>query len=245
MATRRPGHACGGRIERGAALVDELTDSDPVLDRWLLHLQRVVLDLARGRVDEARERAGRLRHLDRITIEVMATDLALLHVWSAEPGVALELIESSLRVPDHIEVNGETGQMLVLAARAAADLAAQGSYTSGAVLDRRVRGLHVAVHHDPFCSGAVPADLHAAPQWVAELARLNGNESVKHWGRAAGAWDRLDRPHDAAYCRWRGAQVALREGQGTVAARLLKRAAADAREHVPLAEAIAATGRGA
>jgi len=32
----------------------------------------------------------------------------------------------------------------------------------------------------------------------------------------------------------------LRERQGTVAARLLKRAATDAREHVPLAKAIAA-----
>ena len=53
------------------------------------------------------------------------------------------------------------------------------------------------------------------------------------------------RPHEAAYCRWRAAQAALRDGQGTVAARLLKRAAADAREHVPLSQAIAATRAGA
>ena len=58
---------------------------------------------------------------------------------------------------------------------------------------------------------------------------------------AASLWDWLTRPHDAAYCRWRAAQCALRDGQGTIAVRLLKRAAADAHEHVPLSRAIAAT----
>ena len=79
--------------------------------------------------------------------------------------------------------------------------------------------------------------------WRAELARLAGSQGVESWRAAATAWDALDRPHDAAYCRWRAAQCALRDGQGTVAARLLRRAAADAREHVPLSEAIAATAR--
>jgi hypothetical protein len=61
--------------------------------------------------------------------------------------------------------------------------------------------------------------------------------------RAATAWGHLGRPHAAAYCRWRAAQVALREGRGVVAARLLRRAASDAREHVPLSRAIAETSR--
>ena len=63
----------------------------------------------------------------------------------------------------------------------------------------------------------MPADRHAAPQWNAELARLTGTESIEHWHRAADSWDQLARPHDAAYCRWRCAQVALRAGQGTLA----------------------------
>ena len=57
----------------------------------------------------------------------------------------------------------------------------------------------------------------------------------------AGIWDRLHRPHDAAYYRWRGAQAAIANGQGTIAAKLLRRAARDAREHVPLASVIAET----
>jgi len=65
--------------------------------------------------------------------------------------------------------------------------------------------------------------------------------STELWAEAARRWDGLHRPHDAAYCRWRGAQSALGIGHGTIALRLLRRAARDAREHVPLSEAIART----
>ena len=81
--------------------------------------------------------------------------------------------------------------------------------------------------------------------WDAELARTGQTDTADQWARAATAWDGLRSPHESAYCRWRAAQCALRDGQGTVAARLLKKAARDAREHVPLSEAIAATRAGA
>ena len=74
-----------GRIARAAALVDELTDSDLVLDRWILHLERMVLDLARGRWEEARERAGRLRAMDQVSMDYMVGDQASLLVWTDEP----------------------------------------------------------------------------------------------------------------------------------------------------------------
>jgi hypothetical protein len=76
---------------------------------------------------------------------------------------------------------------------------------------------------------------------AAELARGAGTETVDQWVEAAAAWARLARPHDAAYGRWRAAQVALRAGRGTLAARLLTRAASEAREHVPLSAAVATT----
>ena len=80
-----------------------------------------------------------------------------------------------------------------------------------------------------------------ARTWTAERSRLAGEASVEQWVEAAGEWDRLARPHDAAYCRWRAAQVALATGRGTVAGTLLERAARDAREHVPLLMAIGET----
>ena len=99
---------------------------------------------------------------------------------------------------------------------------------------------------DPFGERATDAAIPAhAASWRAELARIDGTATVEVWRRAAAEWDRLVRPHDSAYCRWRAAQVALRDGQGTIATRLLKRARTDARQHAPLTDAIAATGRGA
>jgi hypothetical protein len=80
--------------------------------------------------------------------------------------------------------------------------------------------------------------------WAAELARLSGQNTADGWGAAAAAWDELIHPYDAAYCRWRAAQVALATAHGTAARRLLKRAAADARGHVPLSEAIRRTVEG-
>ena len=122
--------------------------------------------------------------------------------------------------------------LLVLAARAAADL---GDRARG----EQLRDLHRRLTADPFAPHpplVTPAAEGAT--WTAELARLDGSETVDGWVAAATAWDRLTRPYDSGYCRWRGAQVALATGQGTLAGRLLKRAAVDARGHLPLTEAI-------
>ena len=95
----------------------------------------------------------------------------------------------------------------------------------------------------PFGQDAVFADALATERsWQAELARLSGTATIESWITAATEWDKLTRPHDSAYCRWRAAQVALRDGQGTVAARILKRATSDARTHVPLSAEIRRLG---
>ena len=95
---------------------------------------------------------------------------------------------------------------------------------------------------DPFGPGVPDVATTAnALRWEAELRRLEDRATVDCWARAASPWDRLGRPHESAYCRWRGAQVALRDGRGTVAIRLAGRARKDARQHVPLADAAAAT----
>jgi hypothetical protein len=95
---------------------------------------------------------------------------------------------------------------------------------------------------DPFGSGSpdVATAAHAL-LWEAELCRLEDHATVDVWARAASQWDLLGRPHESAYCRWRGSQVALRDGRATVATRLAVRARADARQHVPLADAVTAT----
>ena len=126
--------------------------------------------------------------------------------------------------------------VFALAARAAADCTIND-------LDRdafvRLQDLRARATSDPFAG--VRGDTRGwRNSWDAELARLSGDEALDVWVLAAAEWDRITRPHEAAYCRWRGAQAALRDGQGTLADRLLRRAASDAREHVPLHRAIRA-----
>lgn len=95
----------------------------------------------------------------------------------------------------------------------------------------------------PWLANRLPVDEATRPQSVAELARITGSDTVEDWVRAAGIWDRAQRPHDAGYCRWRAADRALTGRQGTLAARLLRRATRDARGHAPLTGAIARTAR--
>jgi hypothetical protein len=64
---------------------------------------------------------------------------------------------------------------------------------------------------------------------------------VEGWVAADSEWDNLSRPHDSAYCRWRAAQMAISTGQAAMAGKLLRRAASDAGEHVPLLGAVRAT----
>ena len=91
-------------------------------------------------------------------------------------------------------------------------------------------------HRDPYDARERARRRAAEPQWTAELARIDGERHGRHWARAAASWDRLSPPHDAAYCRWRAAQVALREGaghRGSAAAQAGRRGCARARAALP------------
>jgi hypothetical protein len=136
------------------------------------------------------------------------------------------------------------GAHLLALARATADRATIERHSRGkrsetaAALQARRQASAV----DPFGDHLTPqAQTAFRTTWDSELARIAGQGTTETWTAAANAWDPMVRPHDAAYCRWRAAQVALKMGQGTLAARLLRGAARDAREHIPLATAIART----
>ena len=129
----------------------------------------------------------------------------------------------------------------MLTARAAADVIA---HTAGASRQRRRDELTSRLDQARSAADALPVDCYAAQDvsryataatYTAERARLAGRQTVDLWVAAATEWDRINRPHESAYSRWRGAQVALATGQATVATTLLRRAARQAREHVPLA----------
>jgi hypothetical protein len=172
---------------------------------------------------------------------------AQVWLWQHHPQQALDLLVADLDRQISGRFLRPGADMFALIARAAADVVAA---TPGPARRARRAELARAVEQRVSAADALPVDSWCAmdvartaseASYAAELARLEERQTVEVWVAAATEWDRLSRPHESAYARWRAAQVALASGQGTAAAALLQRASRQARENVPLLEAIAAT----
>jgi hypothetical protein len=210
---------------------------------WL-HVLRAVVDATRGEPASAqvvveqiwREQPGRV--VDDLEFLTFAATIAS---WAGTPGTSLERLLPALEKHAGSSPVRRVAPALVAAARCAADAA---SGDTSVARDREVSTIRVlaeraGLHDDEHAhDGNIAA--HAA-QFRVELARADGVDRIEDWVHTASLWERLGRPHDKAYCMWRAARTAHREERGTLAARLLKTAAVDAGEHVPLAEAVAAT----
>jgi hypothetical protein len=236
-----------GRVDRAAELVDPRTDEPVSFLTWAEHNERVLLDALRGRHEAA---ARRLEELSAVPFDTGLVNLvestevfAEAELWGGRPQAAYDRAVDLVHTCASTDASGWVSGLLVLAARAAADLAPSGPPTARQRLLGTVLALRDGGVADPFEPlTADPARSALTSSWTAETLRLSGRAGVETWVAAAREWDRLTRPHAAAYCRWRAAEVALRTGQGTAARTLLQRARRDAREHVPLLAAIAATG---
>lgn len=237
-----------GRTARARALIDPATSDAPRFTTRFLHLLRAKAEVARGELDQAGRRLDDIAafEFDAPSHRLSLVETRAYHlVWANRPAEAWAALADLFSREQPVSWSAYTGTSLALAARAAADLAGTDPSRAPTLLTR-VREMRGRIAQDPFAPSApVGARSATAATWAAELDRLTGKDSLEVWGRAATGWDRLGFAPDAAYCRWRAAQVALRDGQGTAAQRLLARASRDASEHVPLTEAIAATVEGA
>lgn len=228
-----------GEVGEAGELLGADDDRPPDPDRWPLDSMRAVVETCLGRLDVAAARsrvAASVGPPDEIDLETLHLAVET-DVWRHESHVHLpRLLRELDTVVDSAPVRVVL-PALVMAARAAADDATTArAHAIGSVHDLARRAsldLGQADSEDPH----VAAHLAAVR---AELDRAADRDQSSDWALLAARWDALGRPHDAAYSRWRAARAALREGRGTLAARLLRQAAADAREHVPLREAIAA-----
>jgi tetratricopeptide (TPR) repeat protein len=236
-----------GQVDRATEIIDPVTEGAPARDQWPAHRQRVDLDVVRGKLEAA---SGRLEALLALAVPwgaqriELTESAAVADLWAGRPRAAVDRLLGVLRYVVTTDVSAHAGGAMVLAARGAADVVDSSSATPATRRELLgvLHGLHAESRRDPFAPLPTMAAHHAlGASWAAELSRLAGQQSVETWLIAASAWDKLARPHDAAYCRWRGAQVALSTGQGTVAMRLLSRATREAREHVPLSAAITET----
>lgn len=234
-----------GQVQRAAEIIDPVTTGrEPTVDNYFEHAERAILDLLQGRVEDAITRLEIVWTMPNPHIwnlMALAEAFAYAELWSGRPQQALDRLRAMLDESFGTDAGSDTAPLLVLAAHAAADVAATphpGSASRHELLDEIV-ALPRRAPSDPFAPHPLYRNREALlATWKAELARLAGEPALERWVASAQAWDRLARPHDAAYSRWCAATEARRSNQAAAADRLLRRATADAREHVPLLQAI-------
>jgi DNA-binding CsgD family transcriptional regulator len=241
-----------GQVDPASTLIDPFTQDSPNRDSRFLYAVRADLDTRRGRFEPARAywAANREDHASVANAE-MRTELMMLQaqsaLWLADQ---VSVLTDAMPVLVHI---GQTdrvrfgAQLFVLALQACADQAE----TARAIGDdaqlrsmlqhaERLTELRQSAKADPFAARPAPVACFAfGLTWAAEWSRLHGPTDPGAWERAALAWDALTRPHRAAYARWRQAEALFAQPRGRVhAAEVLRTAAAQAVQHIPLAQEI-------
>jgi DNA-binding CsgD family transcriptional regulator len=172
---------------------------------------------------------------------------ARVALWTGEPQAALDWVEQSLARFRGTEIELFCGEFLALGARAVADLAeraraggdADSERDAGAARERLISALE-QMNGRPLGDHAYPATVPGdRADWASELLRSVGQSDPSAWQEAAATWQRLGRPHRAAYALWRQAQ-ALLDGPAPAAAAAepLQAAAVAAHGMVPLLNAI-------
>ncbi|MCY4727086.1 AAA family ATPase [Nocardioides sp. STR2] len=234
----------------GAAsrLVRPRTRDDPRQPTRFLHLVRAWVQVVQGDLEAADRRLEKVASLDfgvSAHRQAVVNVQAMCDLWRGLPARALDRIGAGIDGETVTSWSPYTGSLLCLAARAAADVAAADPGRRSD-LAAQLAAWQQQWSTDPLAPEAVHAAAAATRStWRAELARLHGVPQLPLWVGAAEQWDLVGRPHEAAYSRWRGAEVALRENRDVLAGRLLRRAHAQARGHVPLLGVIDRTRAGA
>jgi tetratricopeptide (TPR) repeat protein len=236
-----------GDVDRAGQVLEPDIEEPPNLNTAMSHITYAAVELRRGHVTAAVQRCATAEAAQGIRgsnwAEVVP-QYAEIQLWAGSPNAAITLLEETLAETLPTDNARTAAPTLAWCARAYADLMDQ-SHASSAERDRTRRQLLTLLeqaHVDPFGPAATGVLVPAWDSlWHAELTRITHTDLVSGWTGTAKIWDQHDRPHESAYCRWRAAQAALRQDQGTVGRRLLRRAATDAREHIPLRLAINAT----
>jgi DNA-binding CsgD family transcriptional regulator len=251
------GNVCGplvelGDIDSAAALIDPVTAGEPDWDTSVLHLNRIAVDLLRGRLSEAARRWTDCAPFVDVLFDKAAIPwcrmLCLeLAVWRTDPDEALAAALTTLADVADTHVNPWAAGLYTMTLRAYADRAELARAAGNAQRLRAVRAaaarlddIRTQARIDPFAPQLLPVTCAAhGRSWRAEWSRVRGESDAAGWEQAAGAWDELGRPHRAAYARWRQAEalLALPYGRGA-ATPVLREAAVQAEQHVPLSNAV-------
>ena len=241
-----------GRWSEGRRLLDEAGMDDRARSgrgEGLLNVN-ALYDATSGRFEQAGASIAGLPRNEPATFVIEAELLA----WRGDPFAAAAAATAGLDLAPHaIEESEPTyrGWLLRLLARAEADRSVGPGHRRAddrrrEAADRamdaatRCRELLAAGHRSDVHGGDLPACSATAD---AEAARASGENDPDAWATAVEAWDRIARPFEAAYARYRRAEALLSAGgRRNEAADELGRAAAAAAElgAAPLATEIEA-----
>lgn len=240
-----------GLVDAAAVLVSGVRDQQPRLDDWNLHLWQAQIEICRGAIDAAVARARAVDALGlagpRLWVYERLRLLPRVALWGGDPALALDRIEPALSLLSGCALEQYCGELFALGARAAADLAgtararrdAEAERTALAAADRLVAALG-RMGGRPFTDhqflATIPGD---RADWQAELLRVRGVPEPDAWAQAAAIWQRLGRPHRAAYALLRQAEAQQATSRNPAAAGDALRAAAEAASGMaPLTAAI-------
>ena len=115
-----------GDVPGAAAMIDPETNGDPSLDYYPVHYERAVLDMLRGHPAAALQRIDALAEFpitvaeNRIAVNESA---AIVEMWCGHHSRALDRLLTILGDCIRTDASAYVGDLLVLAARSAADLA--------------------------------------------------------------------------------------------------------------------------
>ena len=181
-----------------------------------VHIVRAELALGRGEPEVARQHldAAQQAALEPQLTAAYACLVAELALWERRPEEAASVLDAALRAdaPGDVQIRGP--RLCALALRAEterAQLAAVRRDPAGVDAARQSREAATRTARRS-AADAVAVTLDAAG-WLAvaeaEYSRVEGHSRPVLWESAIAAWDQLERPYQAAYCRWRHAEALL------------------------------------
>lgn len=215
-------------------------------DTWNTFAGRATLEMLQGHLMESHHRWDALPRLRQPSADMEVEPWRLeLYIWLHDPGRALD--EALDRLQDLVG-RSETrlaGPLLLMAARALADLTRPPDQEPDAKSSRRhhaqqLQSLHAEMPEDPLTPGPLrPVGEADGLLWVAEWARATGSDDAMQWKAVADAYQGAGLPHPAGYARWREGEAELIvHGRSDHAILALREASRMAATHAPLHAAI-------
>jgi DNA-binding CsgD family transcriptional regulator/tetratricopeptide (TPR) repeat protein len=236
-------------------VADPGVDTVPPFEGWPLQEQLCLVDICAGRLDDAARRmTSVLTRVQALSLRAdfkreLAATRVLIALWRGEPEEAESIARQELTDLAETEQHALAADLLVLLARAEADIATQAPHAKHRDIDDDSWSQHhlAQMAADPFAEHPWHRSRPAQKlTFIAEQARRASTNKPHLWAAATAAWAELGMPHKAAYTGWRQAEAMLADRVDPAALQaVLTQALHAADQHKPLSAHIRNLARAA